>query len=355
MIGRLLLARRAISRATGKVLGPILFVVALCLLRAVTAMGMLLDKIFFPSIGRADIRRPIVIVGNPRSGSTLVHRFLVEHRVGHGLEVWRMIHASLTQQTVLQPLLPLLKKVDPTRYHAKAAHETSLTHVDVDDVALTLRFLDGFFLYGFFLAFDDQDWRDLVDPAKRDTSGRDLDWLSALWRRSLTWYKDPGGRVVAKLFSFGPRLPALLARFPEARVIWLVRDPVANIPSAMSLVTGVLDGVLGFWSLPEPTRKRYLDRLYRGLVDLTRRVRDDWDAGRIDRSRVLEVPYDRLMTDFSGVLGEILAFVGHEPDEELKAAIAAQDSKQRSYKSGHKYDLEKYGLTAEQIRRDCGV
>jgi hypothetical protein len=38
---------------------------------------------------------------------------------------------------------------------------------------------------------------------------------------------------------------------------------------------------------------------------------------------------------------------------QLKANVHARGEKQRKYESEHKYNLEKYGLTEEQIRRDC--
>ncbi len=354
MIGRILLVWRALRTATPRKLAPLLVGCGLLVLHLVTSVGMALDRLFFPAIGRVGPLRPIVILGNPRTGTTLIHRFLVDHGVGVGMQVWRMIHASLTQQTILRPFLPVMKRFDPTRFHAKAAHETSLTHVDVDDVSLLARYADGFFLYGFFLAFDEEEHRDRFDPELRDTAPRDMDWLDAIWRRALVWHGLMAGRNVAKLFSFGPRLPALLRRFPEARVLYLARDPLSAIPSGMSLVTGVLDGLVGFWSLPEPIRQRHLERLYQGLVLLARRFHRDWQSGAIDHSRVRIVRYDRLMSDFSGEMAEILAHVGHVPDAALQAAIDAQDAKQKGYKSEHRYNLAKFGLTEERIRADLG-
>lgn len=345
---------RAVGRTFGRWGAPLVLATVMLLNRTLGSVGTALDPLFFPDLRRARVRRPIILVGNPRTGTTLLHRFLTDHGVGHGLQVWRMIHVSLIQQTVLRPFLPLMKRVDPTQFHASAAHETSLDSVDTDDVTLLTRFFDGFFLYGFFLAFDEVDQIPLIDPTVGDKTRRDLDWLDALWRRSLAWAHDPDGRIVAKLFSFGPRLPALLERFPDARVLYLARDPASAIPSGMSLVTGVLDKLFGFWSLPEPVRARYLGRLYSGLVELARRFEADWSSGAIDRSRVMVVRYDRLMSDFDGVLGEILAFLGEEPGPALRAAIEAQALRQRAYKSGHAYDLAKFGLTAEKIEADLG-
>ena len=114
---------------------------------------------------------------------------------------------------------------------------------------MLFRYLDGFFLYGFFLSFDDEDRLPWFDPRVRDTSARDLDWLDALWRRSLVLHK--ADRNIAKLFSLAVRLPQFLERFPEAQILYMARDPLSVIPSSMSLVIGVLDRAFGFWSLPE--------------------------------------------------------------------------------------------------------
>ena len=37
----------------------------------------------------------------------------------------------------------------------------------------------------------------------------------------------------------------------------------------------------------------------------------------------------------------------------LQETVHKLGEKQRKYESEHKYDLEKYGLTEEQVRRDC--
>ncbi|HZY07175.1 MAG TPA: sulfotransferase, partial [Ilumatobacteraceae bacterium] len=131
------------------------------------------------------------------------------------------------------------------------------------------------------------------------------------------------------------------------------RDPLSIIPSAMSLVVGVLDRGFGFWSLPETTRKRWLDRMYKAWILLLQKFHEDWTGGLIDKKRVYIVRYDRMMADFEGVMDEMCAFLGHEMTPALRATVAKRGEKQRKYESEHKYDLEKFGLTEAQIRRDC--
>lgn len=351
MIHRILLAWSAVGRTWGVWLAPAITLVLFATLRINLAIAMALDPLVFPSFRRARVMRPIVIVGNPRTGTTFLHRFLVDGKLGAGQELWRMLYPSLIAQTVLRPVIPALERISPARHHATVAHDTSLFSVETDDVGVFFRYFDGFFLYGFLLAWHETEQRDLFDFATRDTSPRDFAWWEAVWRRSMAW--TGRDRVVAKMFSVGPRLPAFLERFPDARVLYMVRDPVAVIPSGLSLVTGVLDKRFGFWNLPEAVRQRYIERLYAALVTLMRRFHDDWVGGRIPADKVRIVRFDRMMADFEGEMREICAFVGHEPDAALLAEIRRMAEKQRQFKSEHEYDVVRFGLTAERIRKDC--
>jgi omega-hydroxy-beta-dihydromenaquinone-9 sulfotransferase len=330
---------------------PLFIAVFFGFVRTVVAIAMALDHVFFPRLAKTRASRPIVLVGNPRTGTTFLQRFLSDEGFGAGMELFLMLYPSLTLQKLLRPLLPLLEKVSPAKFHSTDAHQTSLSSVETDDVAVLFRHLDGFFLYGFFLSFDEEDRLSWFDPRVRDTSQRDLDWLDALWRRSLVLHKAE--RNIAKVFSFSVRLPQFLARFPEAQILYMARDPLSVIPSSMSLVIGVLDRAVGFWSLPEAVRKRWLERMYKAWVLLLQEFHEDWTTGVIDQRRVFIVRYDRMMADFEGMMEDMCRFLGHEMTPALRATVAKRGEKQRKYESEHKYDLEKFGLTEEQIRRDC--
>jgi hypothetical protein len=158
---------------------------------------------------------------------------------------------------------------------------------------------------------------------------------------------------VAKLFSLGTRLPKFMDRFPEARVLYMVRDPVEVIPSGLSLVTGVLDKRFGFFGLPEATRRRFLDRLYDAFVLLLKTFHDDWVTGRVPKERVFLVRYDRLMRDFGPLMDEILAFAGVTKTPALAAEIERVALEQRAFQSKHKYDAATFGFDPARIRRDC--
>jgi hypothetical protein len=342
---------RVLRRTFGVRIAPLFVAVVFALLRTIVALGMALDHVLFPRLRKVRANRPIVIVGNPRTGTTFLQRFLADEGFGSGMELFLMLYPSLVFQKLLKPLMPLLEKISPAKFHSTEAHQTSLTSVETDDVAVLFRYLDGFFLYGFFLSFDDEDRLPWFDPRVRDTSARDLAWLDAIWRRSLVLHR--ADRNVAKLFSLAVRLPRFLERFPEAQILYMARDPVSVIPSSMSLMIGVLDKAFGFWSLPDEVRKRWLDRMYQAWILLLQKFHEDWTSGAIDKRRVFIVRYDRMMMDFEGLMDDMCRFLGHEMTAELRVTVHKRGEKQRGYTSEHQYGLEKFGLDEAKIRRDC--
>ncbi len=343
MLYNMMKAYFAIAANFGRYFSPLLTFSGIFFLRAVVSLGMILDNIFFPKLRKINVSNPVVIVGNPRSGTTFLQRFLAGQKVGAGMKLWKMIFPSLVLQKILKPLIPALEKISPARFHAHAAHQTNLTAVETDDPALLFKYFDGYIVYGFFLAWAIEDLKSRFDPALRDTASRDFGWLRKIWKRNLV--SEGSGIVIAKLFSLGVRLPKFLEHFPDAKILYTLRDPLETVPSGLSLVTGVLDGRFGFWNLPVEKRNHYIERLYSALLDLSLRFQADYTAGIIPADRIMIVRFDKLMQDFENLASEIFNFLGIEQDEELKSVIQKTADKQRSFKSEHKYNLEKFGLT----------
>ncbi len=329
----------------------LILAIILIALRLVISLFMILDYVFFPSLINKKIINPVVIVGNPRSGTTFLHRYLIKHNIGSGSQLWQLIYTSITLQKIIKPILPVLEYFSPTKYHSTEAHKTSLSSIETDDASMLFRFFDGFFLYGFFLTWSEEDLFDWVDPKKRDNSKRDFSWFESMWKRTLRFHKSD--RMIAKLFSVSANSPAFLNKFNDSKILYMVRDPLSVIPSGLSLVTGVLDKKFQFWSMPEEKRQKFIDKLYKALIELLLRFEDDWSNNRIDKSRVMIVKFDTMMSDFSGLMDDILEFVDFDPSDEFLEDIKITDEKQKKFKSGHKYDLERFGLTEERIKIDC--
>ena len=157
-------------------------------------------------------------------------------------------------------------------------------------------------------------------------------------------------RALVKSFAMGADICSVQQAFPDAKILYLARDPVESIPSGLSLITGVLDKRFGFLSLPEVEQRRFCQRLKQALLELLRRFVQDWKAERIQREKVKIIPYDRIIKDFDRLMVEIAEFVEHPLDEALRLQIEQQAVRQRNHQSQHTYKASKFFLDEAQLR-----
>src|SRR6516164_9449472 len=84
---------------------PLFLAVLFGVVRTVVAIFMALDHVFFARLGKTRANRPIVLVGNPRTGTTFLQRFLADEGFGAGMELFLMLYPSLALQKLLRPVL----------------------------------------------------------------------------------------------------------------------------------------------------------------------------------------------------------------------------------------------------------
>lgn len=316
-----------------------------------------LDHVLAPGFKRVPIDRPVFLLGNPRSGTTFVHRFLLHTEQLAAFELWEMLFPAVTARRLLGGLVGHMAPFNPAQYHSSDAHETSLRDVETDDALAFLQFLDGPFAWAYFDAWHDTfgspACRAKFDPALE--SPRDKErlyrYLEASWRRNL--YAKQRPRVVAKSSLFSLRAPELVERYPDCKLVYLVRDPLATIPSGMSLITGVLEQAYDlFERVPADRLAPYLENLYQAGCHIYRGFYDDWSNGRIPAENLRVVTYPRLMTRLEDVMEELVDFLELEPPPSFGDRVREQAEVQRRRQSPHAYSLEKFNLTPERIRKD---
>ncbi len=284
-------------RVFGQRVRPFVVLAWLGFLRGFVGLTWRLDRVFFREFERQVVDRPIFIIGNPRSGTTFLHRFLAEQGEVVGFRAYEMLVPSLTGQALIKPLLPLLGALNPGKHHHAAAHETSFDALETDDAAIFLRFVDGVFLYGYFLCWDEPDpsWMFAqLEPGSAQTA-RDLEFYEQCLERNLHRSQKP--RVLGKLFTFPPRIDDVLRKFPDAKLIYMIRDPAQTLPSGLSLLTGVQEQHFQISKLPEATRARFVARLVNGFSLLLKRFTRSYKAGEIPRDNLLIVRYPDLMAN----------------------------------------------------------
>lgn len=314
------------------------------------------DHLFFPGFRRRKLDRPIFILGNPRSGTTFVHRFLLHSQRLCAFELWEMLLPAITARRMFGGLIRGLAPFNPARYHSSDAHETSLRDVETDDAAWFMHAVDGPFLWAYFHAWEDTWGSDLsrrsmdmgTDPEARE---RLFSYMEGCWRRNL--HAKDKDRIIVKTSVLSSQAAYLLERYPDAKLIYLVRDPMSTIPSGMSLLTGVLEGAYDIWEGTTPeARTRYLENLYQASCHWYSSYHELTVSGALKPEQHLVVPYPSLISDLEGTMRRIAEFTELDPAPGFWERVTAQAEKQRGRKSAHKYSLEKFGLTEERIRKD---
>ncbi len=316
-----------------------------------------LDHVFFPGFRQVPIDRPIFILGNPRSGTTFLHRFLLETECVSAFELWEMLFPAVTAHKAFGGLISKLGSVSPAKYHGSDAHATSLKDVETDDVASFIKYLDEGFTWCYFYAWDDEWGSELSrsifyeseEPAERRE--RVYAFMEACWRRNM--YLKGKRRFVAKSSLYTLRTDSLLQRYPDCKLIYLVRDPLETIPSGLSLITNVLERAYNMFESTDPERlRKYLNNLYRASCYMYERFDQVQREGGIPQKNLKVITYPNLLKNLESTITELLDFLEIEPVPSFFDTLKVEDEKQRNYQSKHKYSLDKYGLTEEQIRRD---
>lgn len=300
-----------------------------------------------PEILARPVAGPVVILGQMRSGTTRLHRLLAcDPRFGFTRMAEAMIPAPFARRpgardsrrlraraglATIERLNPELGRIHPT---TPAAAEEEF----------------GWLSFGFGAAQFEAQWR-----APGFTRWWETQDKAGLYRefgallRTNVWFRreDPEKPWILKAPQFLEDLPALLAAFPDARLICLERDLAEVVPSSASLVWNQMR-IQSDTADPAWIGREWLRRTRRraGIAATTLRARP-----AVPR---IEVGYAEMTRDWRGEMTRIYEFLGLG----LTAGVvermqACLDGATRH--RGHRYSLAQFGLEAADLdARDDG-
>ena len=310
--------------------------------------GQALDRALLSRHAPANDARTIIVTGPPRSGTTFLHRFLAEHTAARPTQLWEALVPAVVWQRPLRPLIRRLARQNRPRIDLGRAHSAGLELPETDDLVVFARHLDSFFYFVYCLSFRQADSPEYLDPAglPATIATRDLATLAAAARRNRV-----NGRTSAallKAFSAGYALDRVLAELPDARVVYVSRAPHETLPSSLSMVRSVL-GLRGLYAgCDDAARARHVARVVDASLALQRAAIDGLrgPAGQ----RVLVVRHEDLIDRFAETMERLLAHVGEQVDDGLRALLLERDAAQRRHASGHDYSLAEFGLSEADVR-----
>lgn len=313
-----------------------------------------LDRLIYPDCVRQRVEKPVFIIGHPRSGSTFLHRFMNEGGDFVCFRFWEIVFPALTARRLVSRFVErrIAAKKDIV-VPAETGHEQKLESVEEEEL-LFFKFLNTQFVYVYTpLAFSRKSWDAVVsgDDQPPELNSELMAYLKGCLQRQMLWTKRQ--RVVANMNYAGMRLRALLAAFPDARIILLERFPSETIPSHLTLDRNVL---LHLWRRRGITPEEldfYLKRRYHYDIAYYGYLRRLQNEGLLSSDRVLRLPYEELRKDFGRAMEKIYRFADLPMNEATKRRVERQSANQRQYRPEHRnLSLEDFGLSAQRLQRD---
>ena len=202
-----------------------------------TRICFLLDNLFFPGWRKTPISKPLFITGVFRSGTTYLHRMLAgDKNTFSTFLTWEIYLApSITQRKILRlwrkvdrlagsPAIKWLKRYDSRRLGEVRFHQVGLWKEEEDE-GLFLLLWDSFFNWFFFpdsRGTDNYRFADMQPELNREK--RKFRFYANCIRRHLYVHRN-AAFYLSKNPAFTPRLGTLRHIFPDARIIYMVRDP----------------------------------------------------------------------------------------------------------------------------------
>ena len=295
-----------------------------------------------PDILLESIDRPLFIFGLPRSGTTYLHSLLALDPEARSATVWESMHPSPPTDAATFATDP---RIAETRAELQALDEIAPGFLDKHPMAPEdPTECEAFTIYHFnTIAI----WASFPTPryAEWIRSGAS-DGLFEWHRRMLQQYqwKGPRGRWTLKSPNHIFTLPALLAVYPDARLVQTHRDPLQTLPSNASLVHTMRAG-MDPAADPADTGRDVFAMMADG-IDLSLAARAD---PGID-GRILDIAYRDTVDDPIGTVRRIhehfgLPFsIAHQRNIEARIE---QDAANRT--KAHRYTPEEYGMSAGEI------
>jgi hypothetical protein len=300
------------------------------------------DRRRHPEIALERIRRPLFIVGLPRTGSTLLHHLLAQDPRSRVARAWEVMEPSPPPESGRPDPDPrLARAARRLRWFDRLAPDFKTIHPLGADLPLEcIAIMSASFLSPRFHTTYH------VPSYQTWLAGEDLHPAYEFHRRflqQLQW-RAPAGHWVLKAPSHVFGFDALFATYPDAVVVQTHRDPLSVLASVASL-TLVLQRVFTDHLDPIEIGVEVSQRWSSGL-ERAMQTRQD---GHLDE-RFLDVRYQDLVRDPMAAVRRIyerfgMTLTGPTLDR-MQRFLAAHPKDQHG---SHRYSLGSFGLDARDL------
>ena len=323
-------------------------------LQLINGFFLLSDWVFFPKFSHIEVKQPVFIIGNPRTGSTHLMRVLAKDKKNFAVpKMWELILApSITQRKIVRALGRLDQRFGNPLSHwileweARAFREgrkyrrVRFEEPDEDELSLLTIFsaIHLVFAFPFLEAFRPMVFFDQeFSPAEKN---RFITYYQRCMQRTLYIYGIEK-HILSKSPANSGRVGALSETFPDARFIYLTRTPLEVYPSLMSLFSFNCS-LFADPLEPYPFGEELLEITKHWYSYPFARLEQNPNNYQILR-------YEDLVQDLERSVREIFTSLGLEIDPAYAQSLQTAVAKSEDYNSRHDYSLAEMGYTPEQI------
>lgn len=301
----------------------------------------------YPEIAQERIAAPVVIVGLPRTGTTLLQRVLACDARFYSMPWWESRYpVPFPEEDVREPTQRIARARGEVQVMVEAMPKLLSIHpMDADQADEEVMLMEHSFRASFNAYANVPSYMDWLHGTDETPT---YEYLKRVLQ-FLQWQKRQRGVTAERWVLKAPhhllRMGLLLKLFPDAHIVQAHRDPVETIPSIASMIH-TLWAIYGAAPDPKVAGREWNDLMVRAFHH-TMEVRAKNPAPFID-VRFLDTvkrPFEVVQAIY-GHLGIALT-----PEAE-QAMRAWMEKNGRDSRAAHDYTPEDFGLSVEQIKRD---
>lgn len=330
----------------------ILFFILFPLHIIINRLFLFLDHILFSYFEREEIKKPVLIMGFNRSGTTFFHHLLSKSKQFTTSTTWDFVVPSISLKKCLWLFRHLLLILNLDQLEKKEkGHKVGLDDIEEDEMLIFLHKLDSKWISNNLVPWMKYDskfksfTRELYIDSKNNEK-RNIDsmrFVKQFWKRQTVQHNHK--QLLSKSNPFVFRLKSIMKVFPDAKIIFIVREPIETITSFFSMQERIKYGNM----MTKEELDLYRIEAYQEIIDWYQETENAKQF--LDKNNFLVLKYDDLKEDLYGSVDQSFKFIGQDMNKEFESLLSEKSSMKHIKKHQNK-TINDFGFTEKQIKED---